>query len=209
MLPSSRYLLALVVNVVLPIVAFRVAVHHVGLTGSLVVSMVPLLAWMLIDYLVLRHFDALSALAAAGVVMSVLVLISAPAQWVLITREPIVSGAIGVLFLLSLGLRKPLVYYLARSTMARERSGGDAAFDAMWRERPALVRSIRIMTAVWGIGQVSENAARLWVIYRLEGDQAQQLSTWIGYGAYAGLTIWTLLYRRFWVRKQTPDAARA
>jgi hypothetical protein len=109
----------------------------------------------------------------------------------------VVSGAIGMLFLLSLLLRRPLVFYLARSTLARERRGRDLEFDEMWRTRPTLARSIRLMTTVWGVGLVAENAARLWVAGEAAAAVAEPVSSAISAAAYIGLTAWTILYRRY------------
>jgi hypothetical protein len=203
---SLRYLLAVVVNVALPAVAYRIALPHLGLTGALLASMAPLLAWMCVDLVCFRHFDALSALAVATLALSLLISLSAPAEWLTVEREPLVSGAIGMLFLLSLPLRRPLVFYLARSTLSRERQGRELKFDAMWNERPDIVTATRFMTAVWGVGLVTENAARLWIAGRFDAVAAQPISSGIGYTAYIGLTIWTFLYRRYWIKKREPDS---
>jgi hypothetical protein len=77
---SARYVLAVVVNVALPAAAYRIALPHVGMTGLLLVSAVPLLAWMCVDFFWFRHFDALSALAIAAIALSLLVLITEPAR---------------------------------------------------------------------------------------------------------------------------------
>ncbi|MCX4174644.1 MULTISPECIES: VC0807 family protein [Paraburkholderia] len=203
MILSTRYLLAFIVNVILPAAAYRVAFPYYGAIGALIASAVPLLTWMIVDLAQFRHFDALSALELAGIGMSLLLLIASPMQWGRAAREPLVSGIIGLLFLGSILLRRPLVFYLARSTMARERKGGELEFDAMWHSRPALVKSIRIMTATWGIGLVAENMARLWFTYNLSDDEAHRVSSYISYAAYVGLTVWTILYRRNYIGKQS------
>jgi hypothetical protein len=201
-IPSLRYALAFVVNVVLPATAYRIALPHVGLLGALLASSIPLLAWMGVDLMRFRHFDALSALVLAGIAMSLLIFASGAADALRVTREPLVSGIIGVFFLLSLGLRRPLVFYLARSTLSREQQGREAEFDAMWQTRPALARSIRLMTIVWGIGLVCENVARLWVVLSFDGEDARRVSTYVGYVMYAALTVWTIVYRRVWIKRQ-------
>jgi hypothetical protein len=200
MIPSARYALAFVVNVLLPAAAYRLALPHYGLLGALLASTVPLLVWMGIDLARFRHFDALSALVLASVAMSLLILVSTPAQWLRATRDPLVSGVIGLIFLLSLPLRRPLVFHLARSTMARERQGREFEFDAMWQGRPALVKSIRLMTAVWGIGLVGENAVRVWVTCCMEGQDADRVSASVKYATYAALTVWSILYRRMYIK---------
>ena len=131
-----RYLSALIVNVALPWLAYRLAFPHWGQAGALAASALPLIIWMTVDLLRYRHFDALSALVLAGVLPSLATrLIFNDARMQLI-EDPMVSGFIGIVFLASLTLRKPMVFYMARSTMAREDHRSAELFERHWRERP-------------------------------------------------------------------------
>lgn len=206
MIPSARYVLAFVVNVALPALAYRMALPHWGIPGALMASSIPLLAWITFDFARFRHFDALSAIVLASLALSLALLTSPAGRWLREAREPLVGGFIGVLFLLSLPVKRPLVFYLARSTLAREREGREREFDEMWQSRPALVRSIRLMTAVWGIGLVAENVIRVYIVGHVAGHDVDRLSTLVRYGAYAGLTVWSILYRRAYIRNQQPHA---
>ncbi|WP_227244559.1 VC0807 family protein [Paraburkholderia caribensis] len=201
-----RYLSAMVVNLALPWLAYRLALPHWGTTGALAASAAPLIAWIAWDLYHSRHFDALSAIVLAGILPLL--------AWALIDRgehrraleDPMVAAVIGVTFLLSLLLRKPLVYYLARSTASRESREGVEAFERHYRERPALVAQIRRMTLVWGIGLTAENAARYWVVTSLSDAQlALQISTALRWSVYGSLTLWTLWTRR---RLKRIDAER-
>ncbi|BCF90748.1 MULTISPECIES: VC0807 family protein [Paraburkholderia] len=201
-----RYLSAMVINVALPWLAYRLALPHWGTTGALAASAAPLFAWMAWDLYHSRHFDALSALVLAGILPLL--------AWALIDRgehrraleDPMVSGVIGVTFLLSLLLRKPMVYYLARSTVSRESLEDVEQFERHYRERPALVAQIRRMTVVWGIGLTAENAARYWVVTNLSDAQlALHISTALRWGVYGSLSLWTLWTRR---RLKRIDAER-
>lgn len=204
--PSARYVLAFVVNVALPVAAYWAAIGTYGLVGALIASSLPVLVWMTIDLLRFRHFDALSAIVLAGIALSLLVLLSGPPRWLREARDPLVNGMIGLLFLLSLALKRPLVFYLGRSTLSRQRAGRENEFDEMWRTRPALVKSIRLMTAVWGIGLVGENVIRLWIASSMTNPPADRLSTIIRYTAYTALTAWTIFYRRVYLKRQNAPA---
>jgi hypothetical protein len=204
MIPSFRYALAVVVIMLLPIAAYRLASQHFGVLGSLLASAAPLLVWLLIDLMRFRHLDALSATTLLGIVFSTVVLATRPAQWLLDMREPLVSGLIGALFLLSLLLRRPLVFWLARSTMSREHQGAETDFDIRWHDRPTLRRSIRLMTLVWGLGLIGENLLRLWVA-AAPGVQTHWKSTWIGYVVYGALPVWTILYRRLFIERRQAE----
>lgn len=194
-----RYLTPLLVNVALPWLAYRLAFPHWGQLGALAASALPLLSRMSLDLLRYRHFDALSALVLIGIVASLLatsVGLAGNARQRAV-EEPMVSGMIGVAFLVSLALPRPLVFYLARSTMSREDPRSVDSFERHWGERPTLVAYIRLMTLVWGIGMIGENVLRSLMVWQWADDPRSAIaSNVLRYGVYAGLTAWT-----FWCRK--------
>ena len=197
MKPRLRYFTALIVNVALPWLAYRLAFPHWGQPGALAASALPLIAWMSWDLLRYRHFDALSALVLVGIALSLLALIFSGSAQSRALDDPMVSGMIGVSFLVSLALPRPLVFYLARSTMARENHRGAESFDKHWRERPTLAAYIRLMTLVWGIGMIAENLLRSVVVWQWPNDPRSAIASYVlRYGVYAGLTAWT-----FWCRR--------
>jgi hypothetical protein len=203
MKPRLRYLCALLVNVALPWLAYRLALAHWGQLGALSASALPLIAWMSLDLLRYRHFDALSALVLVGIALSLLArLVGSDARMQSI-EDPMVSGIVGVSFLASLVLRRPLVFYLARSTMSREDHRSAESFERHWRERPTLAAYIRLMTLVWGIGMVGENILRSAIVWQWPNDPRSILaSNLLRYGVYGALTLWT-----FWLRRRIKQDA--
>jgi hypothetical protein len=184
------------VNFLLPWLAYRFTLPHLGETGALIASAVPPIVWSLIELARFRRIDALSVMVVAGIVLSVAAMALGGSPRVLLLRESLVSGAVGVVFLLSLPMRRPLIFYLARATVAREMEGGAAHFEALWRERPALATSMRLMTLVWGIGLTAETALRSWMALTWPIERFLVVSPFIGYGIYGGLALWTLWYRK-------------
>jgi hypothetical protein len=192
-----RYLSALFINLLLPWLAYRLTYPHWGQPGGLLVSTVPLLAWMAWDLVRHRHFDALTALVLIGIVLSLAMMTLTGAWQNLALDEPMVSGMIGVAFLVSLALPRPMVFYLARSTLARHSTKRASEFEQEWLERPKLVYRVRVMTLVWGIGLIMENSLRTLIVWGAEGDpRAVVESNVVRYGFYAGLMLWTIWYRR-------------
>jgi hypothetical protein len=201
MKPRLRYLCALLINVALPWLAYRLAFPHWGQPGALIASALPLIAWMSWDLVLYRHFDALSALVLVGIVLSLIATFLAALVGgdtrLRSLESPMVSGMVGLSFLGSLALPRPLVFYLARSTMAREDHRSAERFERRWRERPTLAAYIRLMTIVWGIGMTGENMLRSAIVWQWPNDpHSLTLSNVISYAVYAGLTLWT-----FWCRR--------
>ncbi|PRX26581.1 hypothetical protein B0G75_11883 [Paraburkholderia sp. BL18I3N2] len=190
------FVLELAVNFLLPWLAYRLALPHLGETGALIASAAPPIVWSLIELARFRRVDALSVLVVAGIVLSVAAMALGGSPRMLLLRESLISGAIGVVFLLSLPMRRPLIFYLARATVAREMEGGAARFEALWQERPALVSAMRLMTLVWGVGLTGETALRAWMALTWPIERFLVVSPFIGYGIYGALTLWTFWYRK-------------
>ncbi|MFL9997537.1 hypothetical protein SAMN05444172_3016 [Burkholderia sp. GAS332] len=190
------FVLELAVNFLLPWLAYRLARPHMSETGALIASAVPPMVWSLIELARFRRVDALSVMVVAGIVLSIAAMALGGSPRMLLLRESLVSGAVGVVFLLSLPMRRPLIFFLARATVAREMDGGAAHFEALWRERPALASAMRLMTLVWGVGLTGETALRAWMALTWPIERFLVVSPFIGYGIYGALTLWTVWYRK-------------
>ncbi|HEV3423592.1 MAG TPA: VC0807 family protein [Paraburkholderia sp.] len=190
------FLLELAVNLLLPWLAYRLAAPHWGETGGLIASAVPPIVWSLVELARFRRVDALSMIVLTGIALSIGAMALGGSPRMLLLRESLVSGAIGVAFLLSLPMRRPLIFYLARATVAREMAGGAERMDTLWRERPSLAVSMRLMTAVWGVGLTSETALRSWMAWTWPVERFLVVSPFIGYGIYGALLLWTVWYRK-------------
>ena len=192
-----RYLSAIFINFALPWLAYRLAHPHWGQACALLASALPLIAWMTWDLVRHRHFDALSSIVLIGIVLSLTTVTVTGVPQELTIEEPMVSGMIGVAFLVSLLLPRPIVFYLARSTMARESMQSAREFEREWKESPTLASRVRVMTLVWGVGLVTENVIRTSIVWDAESSpRAALVSNVVRYGFYGILMLWTIWYRR-------------
>jgi hypothetical protein len=190
------FLLEMVVNLLLPWLAYRLAMPHWGETGGLIASAVPPVIWSLVELARFRRVDALSVIVLIGIVLSLGAMALGGSARMLLLRESLVSGAIGVAFLVSLVMPRPLIFYLARATVAREMAGGGARIDALWDERPSFAGSMRMMTAIWGVGLTAETVLRAWMAWTWPVERFLVVSPFISYGIYGALLLWTLWYRK-------------
>ncbi|CAG4919629.1 VC0807 family protein [Paraburkholderia gardini] len=192
----ASFLLELVVNLALPWLAYRLAAPHWGETGGLIASAVPPVIWSVVELARFRRVDALSVLVLLGIVLSIAAMAAGGSPRMLLLRESLVSGAVGVAFLVSLVMRRPLVFYLARATVAREKADGAAQIDALWHARPAFASALRLMTLVWGAGLTVETALRAFMAMTWPVERFLVVSPFVSYGIYGTLLLWTLWYRK-------------
>ncbi|PTB22857.1 hypothetical protein C9I57_01700 [Trinickia symbiotica] len=196
--------LELAVNLLLPWLMYRLALPYVGRTGALYASAVPPLVWSLAGFARSRRVDALSVLVLVGIALSIAMMALGGSPRILLVRESLVSGVIGVVFLLSLLLDRPLTFYLARATVARENGSGAARFETLWCERPPLRASIRLMTLVWGAGLTAEALLRCWLAWQWPVERCLVVLPFVSYSIYGGLMLWT-----FWFRGRLRERERS
>ncbi|TDV36137.1 hypothetical protein C7405_10438 [Paraburkholderia caballeronis] len=189
------FIAELAVNLLLPWVAYRLALPRWGDGGGLIASAVPPAVWSIVGLVRFRRIDALSATVLLGIALSLGAMAFGGGPRVLLMRESLASGVIGVVFLLSLVMKRPLVFYLARATVARETPEGVARFELLWQERREFASAMRVLTAVWGIGLVGETAVRGWLATTWPVERFLVVSPLLGYGLFGALMAWTLWYR--------------
>ncbi len=190
------FLLELAVNLLLPWLAYKLAAPRWGETGGLIASAVPPVLWSIVELARFRRVDALSLIVLIGIALSIGAMALGGSPRMLLLRESLVSGAVGVAFLLSLPMRRPLIFYLARATVAREVANGAERIDTLWRENPTFSVSMRTMTAVWGVGLTCETVLRSWMAWTWRVERFLVVSPFTGYGIYGALLLWTLWYRK-------------
>ncbi|WP_199101572.1 VC0807 family protein [Aquitalea sp. ASV11] len=185
----------LLANVVLPWLCYRWAQPQWGETAGLIASSLPPIAWSVVELLRFRRIDALSLLVLGGIALSLLAILLGGSPRVLLMRESLLSGLIGLAFLLSLLLPKPLLFYLARATVARESAEGEWRFDVRWQEA-AFRRGIRQLTLLWGGGLCAETLLRALLIWQLPVERFLIVSPFVSYGIMGLLLAGTWLGRR-------------
>lgn len=145
-----------------------------------------------------RRLDGLGALVVAGFAVMLAVSMLTGDPRILLARESLVSGSIGVVLLGSGLLGRPVLYSLVQR-LNSGRGEGSARLEEPLRTRPAFRRFFVVMSIVWGAGLVTEAVVRIAVIYLLPVDAATGASTLLQVGAIALLGGWSLWYRRRWL----------
>jgi hypothetical protein len=73
----------------------------------------------------------------------------------LLLRESLITGVLGLVLLISLLFPRPLMYYMAESTASKHSPEEVGRFELLW-EKPRFVHCMYLMTTVWGVGLVCE-----------------------------------------------------
>jgi hypothetical protein len=187
--------LELLANVLAPLAIYGLVHARLGDVWSLVAAGAPPLLWSIGGFAMSRRIDALSLIVLAGIALSVLALVGGGGAKFLQLREHLVLAAIGLAFLGSAAIGRPLIYQLARARLSRTAGNADGWFEAL-REAPQFRRAMLVMTLAWGVALVLEASACGVLVFVLTVPQYLIVSPILGYGSLGVLTAWTYWYAR-------------
>lgn len=188
------FALEMVVNIVLPWLVYWLAKPRLGEVHAIMVSAIPPILWSLGGFIRRRVLDALSIIVLAGIGLSLLGFALGGSPRLLLLRESLITGLIGLAFLASVVIGRPLIEVLARAALARQAAIEDKPEE--WDESPAARRAFKVMTIVWGCGFVAETCVRALLVFYLPVGQALVAGPVVGYTAIGLLIGWMYLYMR-------------
>lgn len=192
---NRHTVIELAVNLLLPWLAYELLVGRCGEFGALVGSAAPPLAWSLYEVLRFRALDALSLLVLTALLLSAAALALGGSPRLLLVRENLFSIPLGLLFLVTAPMRRPLIYFLAGAVFSRQSPERRAAFETAW-QLPHVLHGMRVMCLVWGLGMLAQGVVLGWLAWTWPIPRYLLLSTPIGYGMIGALALWTVWYQR-------------
>ena len=181
------------VNFVLPYLIFAFAQPHYGDVDALIASSAPPILWSIAEFARHRRVDALSMLVLFGIVLSLVAVAGGGSAKFLQLREKLVTVIIGLVFLASAAIGKPLIYQLARARMVRDSSDELEEFEAL-RSNKYFRRTMTVLTVVWGAGLLVDAAVSIALVYALPIKTYLAVNPVVSYGTMGALSLWTFLY---------------
>jgi hypothetical protein len=196
-----KQLLPILVKDVVPPIAVYYVLHLLGandwvaLLGGVVVSGVL----MVLEAVRARRLDVFSgfmmAMFGAGLAAS---FVTGDPRFV-VMKSSLVTGVIGMAFLVSCLVGKPLTYLAHRKSI-----GGDpeavAALETAYRTVPRTRRVMRAVSVVWGAGLLAEAVLRVVLAYQLPVSTMVGLSTVLLIGTIGLLLVITAQVARSYKR---------
>ena len=205
---GGRVLVEALVNFILPLAIYNYAEAPLGEVKALLASSAPPILWSMIEFARHRRVDALSVLVVSGIVLSLLAMLGGGGVRFLQLREKLVSGVIGLAFLGSALIGKPLIYELARASMRRKSEGEAQQFEAL-QVHAGFRRTMSVMTLVWGLGLLADVAASVVLVFALSIRDYLIVNPILGYGTAGALSLWSFLYGRRAKRRGEARGAEA
>lgn len=192
---GPHLLLEVLVNFILPFMIYNYAEASLGEVRALLASSAPPIAWSLVEFARHRRVDALSMLVLCGIALSLLAMIGGGGVQFLQLREKLVTGVIGLAFVGSALIGKPLIYELALATKRRKSAAEAEEFEAL-QIYAGFRRTMLVMTWVWGLGLLADVAVAVVLVFTLSIREYLIVNPILGYGTMGVLTLWSFLYGR-------------
>jgi hypothetical protein len=194
---------SLVINGAVPLVVYNVLKGQGAsdITALGVAAVVPAIDGIVT--VVRRHrIDLISALALAGIAVSVIAMLIGGDPRLLLIRESFLTAALGVACIVSLVLPRPLMFYFGRYFATGDDPAKVTRYDMLWQY--AYFRHVnRVITLVWGAVYLGEFALRVFMVYQLSINQVLAISPLVFNGITIAVIVWTFAYARFAWRRGT------
>lgn len=142
-----------------------------------------------------RRLNVVGCLVGAGVLIGGLLTLFTGDPRFLMARESVVSGALGLILLVSWVIRRPAIFALVR-TMNTDKPEAVGRLDQLWDARPDFRHAMMVMTLLWGCVALAESVLRIVLVYLLPLDVMAGVSVVLQLGSTALLIGWTVWYRK-------------
>jgi hypothetical protein len=181
------------VNFVLPYAIYSYASGSLGAAPALMAASGPPVLWSIATFIRERKLDAISILVVSGIALSLLAFAGGGGVKFLQLRENLVGGLVGLIFLGSAAIGRPLILQLSRAGSKRRGADAAAVVEAL-SGNAAFRRAMMVATLVWGFGLVSVCAANCALVFTVTIKQYLLIGGPISYAALGLLSAWTFWY---------------
>lgn len=188
---------ALIIDAALPWVAVQILTRGQGwpmATAVAVAAAFPALS-VIANVLRRRRIEWIGLIILVTLTGAIAVTLSTGDARLALLKAAPGAALFGVACLASLGLRRPLMFFVARQFTA----GDDPAKLAAWNERlgsAGFRRGMRVLTLVWGLAFLAKAALWTGAALLLPIDAALIVIPVLGLTVLGGLFAWTIAFAR-------------
>jgi hypothetical protein len=195
--PIRNFVIDTLLSTLIPLAVYhfsRQYLHLSEVTALISATIYPTLK-SLADLAHHRQVNPVSILVILGIITSTVALFMGGSAKVLLIRESLLTGVLGVTCLITLVFPRPLMFYFGRYFMAGNDPEKIKSFNQNWAV-PKVRRTHRLITTIWGIAFTLEFMMRTWMVLKLSTSTVLAAAPII-FNATILLTFaWTIRYAR-------------
>lgn len=183
----------LFVNGLLPWLVYTWAEPGMGRVHALMASAIPPIAWSSIEFLRKRRIDAFSIFVLAGIALSLLAFFGGGSFRMLELREHLVNGVIGLIFLGSVVIKRPLFVVITRAIAKRKSPEAAEKFERRL-ENPRVMQLLARLTLGLGVVLLIQTAITTVLVFALPVREFLIVGPILSYVLLGFIFAVTLLY---------------
>lgn len=187
--------MSIIINGFIPILVYKVMLLHFSDFVSLIAATIIPLFDSLYSILKLRKVDVFALIMLTGFTLSIIAVFLGGNGRLILLRESFVSGILGMLFILSVALPRPIIFFLAKKFMASGDVEKEALLEDNWHY-PYFRFSFRLLTIVWGLAFVGEALIKVYLVYHISTVAFLAVSQFVFYGALGFAIAFNVIYQR-------------
>ena len=186
-----------VIDGLFPFVVYYLARKHTTEFAAIGWSSVPPAINNVVTLIRKRHLDIIGVIVILGLLASLGLLLLGGSPRLLLVRDSLITGVIGLVFLVSLLFPRPLLFHIIRQVTTANDPQEAALWDEEYNQSHFKFGLPRI-TGVWGVVLVGEAILRTLVALSPRVSVKLFLAVWpvINLGMYAATSLWSFSYGR-------------
>ncbi len=183
-------------NIAIPYAIYSIA--HRYFNFSDVLSLTLSSAYPIIDIIIEfskdRTLNFISVIVLAGTITGIVGALIGGDPRLILVRESFFTFILGVSCFISLGFRKPIMFYFAREFVAGKDSKKREEFSQLLTKKKRFYNFMRLLTLVWGCVYVSEFILKIFIVYSFSISQNLIINPMISYAITFAVIAWTVWY---------------
>lgn len=194
--PVLPILWDIVLNATIPVVLYKLSLRFISpseMTALVIASIFPLMK-SIFDLVRSARIDPIAVIVLLSLIASGVALFFGGSPRLLLLRESLFTGLLGLACFASLLMPRPMMFYFGRYFNSRNPQQV-ARFDASW-QIPFVRFAHRLITIVWGCVYVGELIVRVILIYKTSPAVVLFISPILLGALTIGTIIWTFSYAR-------------
>ncbi|MFI7002446.1 VC0807 family protein [Nocardia sp. NPDC050175] len=155
-------------DIAIPVGAYF-AMHKLGYSdfAGLLAGTVLSAAMLIFLAIRSRRLEVMSAIILCGFVVGLVLSLITGDPRLMIAKDSAATVLIGLAFLISAMIGKPLIYLAARKGIAAGGQAKLAEFEEAYRTNPDKRRAFTVLSVMWGAGLLGEAVLRIVLAYQL------------------------------------------
>jgi hypothetical protein len=179
-------------GIVLPFVTYGMLTDRgVSEVNALLIIALWPAAETLLYFVVKRRVDEFGVMILTLLLLGALSALAYNSTRMMFIKDSAITGILGVTYLGSLALRRPIMFYLGRKFATDGSPEGLATWNGYW-DMPGFRRAQYLMTVVWGTGFLLEAVVRIALAYVLPTATMVLVNSILPFVVVAALVAWTM-----------------